>query len=84
VEQVAELMRQQDDPLHPKQLQEQINLSQTKLRIALNQLTELGVVETLPTVEVIAGEVEIAPAEAAVAASKFRNSGNSGSDRAWR
>lgn len=68
VEQVAEVLQNQDDPIHPKALKEQLDLSQTKLKTALNQLTELGVVETLPTGEVMAGEAEVAPVEAAEAA----------------
>jgi ATP-dependent DNA helicase RecQ len=56
VEQVAEALQQQTEPIAPQELKEQIDLSPTKLRTALSRLAEVGVVETLPT-----GEVAISP-----------------------
>lgn len=56
VEQVAEALQQQTEPIAPQELKEQIDLSQAKLKTALSRLAEVGVVETLPT-----GEVAISP-----------------------
>ncbi len=50
--QVAETLQQQEEPIAPKELQEQVDLSQTKVKTALSRLTEVGAVETLPTGEV--------------------------------
>jgi ATP-dependent DNA helicase RecQ len=59
IEAVAALVQQQDEAIAPKQLLEQTELSQTKLRTALSRLDEAGVLETLPTGEVV--PVEPAP-----------------------
>lgn len=56
VEQVAEILQQQSEPIAPQSLREQVDLSQTKLKTALSRLAEVGAVETLPT-----GEVAISP-----------------------
>lgn len=67
IEQVAELIQQQEEPVTPKELHEQIELSQAKLKTVLNRLTDLGTVETLPTGEVVATESELEASEAAEA-----------------
>ncbi|NJN85709.1 MAG: RecQ family ATP-dependent DNA helicase [Leptolyngbyaceae cyanobacterium SL_7_1] len=58
IETVVETLQSQDDPITPRELQEQIDLSQSKVRSALNYLAEVGVVETQPT-----GEVELTPSD---------------------
>ncbi|HEY9696252.1 MAG TPA: ATP-dependent DNA helicase RecQ [Trichocoleus sp.] len=68
VVQVVERLQQQEEPVAPKELQEQIDLSQTKLKTALSRLAEVGAVEALPTGEVTIGneteDLEIAAAAA--------------------
>lgn len=59
VEQVAEMLQLQSQPIDLKALQELTDLSKTKLRTALNQLEIVGAVETLPTGEVLASEEPI-------------------------
>lgn len=49
VEQVTEALQNQAEPIAPAELQDQVDLSKSKLKTTLNQLTEVGVVETLPT-----------------------------------
>ncbi|MBD2083231.1 ATP-dependent DNA helicase RecQ [Leptolyngbya sp. FACHB-17] len=49
---LANIVRQQSEPIHPKALKPLINLSQAKLKIILSHLEFLGVIETLPTGEV--------------------------------
>lgn len=61
VEQVTEVLQNQDEPVSPKELTEQVDLSQAKLKMALNRLEEVGVVETLPTGEVALTETTIEP-----------------------
>lgn len=56
VAQVVEAVQQQDDPIDPKTLQTQTELSRAKLKTALNRLEAAGVVESLPTGEVMAAE----------------------------
>jgi len=56
LEQVAVTVQEQDEPINLRDLQEQTNLSQSKLTKALSRLEEVGAVESLPTGEVIASE----------------------------
>jgi ATP-dependent DNA helicase RecQ len=56
VKQVAEMLQEQDEPIAPKELQEETELSQGKLKTALSRLSEVGAVETLPTGEVMVSE----------------------------
>lgn len=53
VEQVIEAVQAAESPMTPKDLQAATDLSRAKLKTALNRLDDLGVVETLPTGEVI-------------------------------
>jgi ATP-dependent DNA helicase RecQ len=53
VQQVMAALERQKEPIAPKELQEQTELSKSKLRSALNYLGEVGAVETLPTGEVV-------------------------------
>lgn len=57
VEAVASTLEQQTEPIDPRRLPEQIDLSQSKVRSALNYLAEVGAVEMQPT-----GEVALASA----------------------
>jgi ATP-dependent DNA helicase RecQ len=52
VQQVMAVLERQKEPIAPKDLQEQTELSKSKLRSALNYLGEVGAVKTLPTGEV--------------------------------
>lgn len=63
IEQVTEILQNQDEPVSPKELTEQVDLSQSKLKTALNRLEEVGVVETLPTGEVTLAEATLDPEE---------------------
>lgn len=54
---VAQTIQAQPEPIHPKDLKEVINLSQTKLKAALSQLEGVEVVESLPTGKVVARDV---------------------------
>jgi len=56
VEQVAEVIQKEAEPIDPTVLQEKTELSQSKLRTALTHLAEVGVVETLPTGEITLSE----------------------------
>ena len=56
LEQVATVIQEQDEPMALRDLQEQTNFSQSKLTKALTRLEEVGVVETLPTGEVVPSE----------------------------
>jgi ATP-dependent DNA helicase RecQ len=56
VEKIVDAVQSQAEPATPQDLQEQTNLSKSKLKTALNRLTEAGVVTTLPSGEVIASE----------------------------
>lgn len=67
VKQVAEILQEQDEPVTPKELQEQTELSQGKLKTALSHLNEVGAVKTLPTGEVAVSE-EVEDLEVAAAA----------------
>lgn len=51
---LAEIVRQQSEPIHPKALKSLIELSGTKIKTTLSHLELLGIVEALPTGEVIA------------------------------
>lgn len=51
-----EKIQEQKGPVDPKELREELDLSQTKLMQVLTHLEELGVIETLPTGEVVASE----------------------------
>ena len=51
---LAEVVQQQSEPIHPKDLKSLVELSQSKIKTALNHLALVGVVETLPTGEVSA------------------------------
>ena len=68
VEQVAATIQQQDEPINLKDLKEQTELSQAKLTTVISRLEEVGVVETLPTGEVISSEENIEIGDAAEAA----------------
>ena len=65
VEQVAAVVQEQDEPIKRRELQEQTNLSQAKLVTALNRLEDVGVVERLPTGEVVGSEQSLDVNEAA-------------------
>jgi ATP-dependent DNA helicase RecQ len=67
VEQITEVLQQQEDAIAPEALLEQVDVPQSKLKVALNRLQEVGVVETLPTGEVAIAESEIDPDEATAA-----------------
>ncbi|MDX2240981.1 MAG: ATP-dependent DNA helicase RecQ [Leptolyngbyaceae cyanobacterium bins.302] len=64
VEQITEALQQQEEPIAPKELLEQVDVSQSKLKAALSRLEEVGVVETLPTGEVAIAEPDIDSNEA--------------------
>ncbi|MBD1844610.1 ATP-dependent DNA helicase RecQ [Cyanobacteria bacterium FACHB-63] len=53
---LANIVRQQSEPIHPKALKSLIDLSQSKLKTTLSHLELLGVIETLPTGEVRASK----------------------------
>lgn len=55
--QVAAVLQQQETAISPKELQEQVDLSKSKLRSAVNYLAEVGAVETSPIGEISAVEV---------------------------
>lgn len=54
VKQVATALNAQSEPIQPNVLGQQLELSSTKLKMALNQLNEIGAIDTQPTGEVIA------------------------------
>lgn len=56
VERVVQVVQQQADPIAPKDLQAETDLSQAKLTTTLSRLEEVGAIEVLPTGEVVAGE----------------------------
>ncbi|MBW4525322.1 MAG: ATP-dependent DNA helicase [Phormidium tanganyikae FI6-MK23] len=53
---LAKIVRQQSEPIHPKALKPLTDLSQSKLKCILNQLELVNVVKTLPTGEVFAND----------------------------
>ncbi|MBD1912878.1 MULTISPECIES: ATP-dependent DNA helicase RecQ [unclassified Leptolyngbya] len=74
VEQVAEVLQNQDEPVDPKDLAEQLDLSKAKLKATLQRLAEAEAIELTPTGEVVAGGLEdtSTAAEAAIAAQERR------------
>lgn len=56
LEQVATVVNEQDEPMTLRDLQEETNLSQSKLTKALTRLEEAGAVETLATGEIVPSE----------------------------
>ncbi len=54
--QIAEIVQRQTKPLDPKDLKNLTGLSQSKLKTMLNDLDSLGVIEILPTGEVMGGK----------------------------
>lgn len=67
LEQVAQVLQDQLDPISPQEIQDQVDLSKTKVKKALNQLAEVDAVEQLAGGEVMPTEA-IGDTEAAVAA----------------
>jgi ATP-dependent DNA helicase RecQ len=65
VEQVAQVVQAQDEPINLRDLRDETELSQSKLTVALSRLEEVGAVELLPTGEVRATERKAALSEAA-------------------
>jgi ATP-dependent DNA helicase RecQ len=54
--QVAAAVQQQDEAIDPKALLEQTDLSKSKLKTALNRLSDVGAIETLPCGAVVSAE----------------------------
>jgi ATP-dependent DNA helicase RecQ len=52
LEAIAETLSEKDEPVEPKELAEEVNLSTRKLTNALHRLEDAGAVEVLPTGEV--------------------------------
>ncbi|HEY9596495.1 MAG TPA: RecQ family ATP-dependent DNA helicase [Cyanophyceae cyanobacterium] len=65
LEQVATVVNEQDEPMTLRDLQEETNLSQSKLTKALTRLEEAGAVETLATGEIVPSEQRPELSEAA-------------------
>ncbi len=72
VAQVAVTIHKAESPLLLKDLQQETNLSQSKVMTALNRLEAAGVVETLPTREVLACEEPTNLSEALEAAAQLQ------------
>ncbi|PSR12291.1 recombinase RecQ, partial [filamentous cyanobacterium CCP3] len=68
VEQVATVIQAQDEPLDRRSLKEQTGLSQSKVATVLNHLEAVGLVEMLPTGEVVKHETAPNVGDAAEAA----------------
>lgn len=68
VEQVANVIQAQSEPLDRRDLKEKTGLSQAKVATALNHLEEVGVVDMLPTGEAVASETAPDVGDAAEAA----------------
>lgn len=68
VAEVIDLVQQQDEAIDPKQLLEETDLSKSKLKTALNRLSDVGVVEALPTGEFVPAAAPPGKGEAIVAA----------------
>ena len=64
VEQVAQVVQESKEPVVLRELSERTHLSRSKLAEALSRLQEAGVVKTLGSGEIIAGNEEIALDEA--------------------
>jgi ATP-dependent DNA helicase RecQ len=77
IEHVLEAVNEHDEPVEPRELQEETDLSQTKLTTAVSRLEEAGAVEVLPSGEVAsagdAPDVEAAVEAAATAEEKRRS-----------
>lgn len=67
VEQITEVLQQQDEAIAPAALVDQMDISQSKVKVVLNRLEEVGMVETLPTGEIAISAPEIDPNEATAA-----------------
>ena len=65
VEQVAEAVQQRARPVAPAELRDELELSHTKLMVAVNRLEEVGALEVLATGEVRAGQTDVDLADAA-------------------
>ena len=75
LEQVADAVQDADGPLEIAEIREEIDLSQTKVAVALNRLEEVGAIDVLPTGEVVAtGDEDVVEAaeEAAAAQENLR------------
>ncbi|MDQ4077921.1 MAG: ATP-dependent DNA helicase [Chloroflexota bacterium] len=59
VEQVARALQEQEGPVEPRELQKEIDLSQSKLTSALSHLEEVGVVDFLASGEVVGHKDEL-------------------------
>jgi ATP-dependent DNA helicase RecQ len=70
IAQVLSAVQDHDGPVEPADLQEETELSQTKLTTAVSRLEEAGALEVLPTGEVAASEGAPAPREAVGAAAE--------------
>ena len=70
IAQVLEAVSERGQPVEPSTLQEQTDLSQTKLATAISRLEEAGAVEVLPSGEVRPAEAARRPAEAVLAAAE--------------
>ena len=58
LEQVAEVIQDAGGPLEITEISEEVDLSKTKVTVAVSWLEEVGVVDVLPTGEVVASEDE--------------------------
>jgi ATP-dependent DNA helicase RecQ len=70
IAQVLAAVREHEGPVEPAELQEETDLSQTKLTTAVSRLEEAGAVEVLPSGEVAGAEGAPEPSEAIVAAAE--------------
>jgi len=68
VEQVAAALQQQEEPIDPKDLAEQVDLSKAKLKATLHRLAEAEAVELTPTGDVVTNGGLDDPTSAAAAA----------------
>ena len=67
---MAEAVQEKERPVHPREVREELDLSQSKLTTALSRLEEVGAVEMLPTGEVAPGDLKGDLAEASKAAAR--------------
>ena len=74
VEQVAQVVQESEEPVVLRELSERTHLSRSKLAEALSRLEEAGVVKTLASGEIVAGNEEIALDEAVEQAIKEHES----------
>jgi ATP-dependent DNA helicase RecQ len=76
VEQVARAVLEHDEPVPPRELQEETGLSQSKLTTAISRLEEVGAVEVLPSGAVAVADmpddVAAAATEAAEAQGRYK------------